>query len=204
MEDNKENKPNRVWNDISKIWGRIAAVIIAVGASATFIVKIFNTSAETTYGIFAGIGIILLIVSFYVDKQTEYTQQEIIKCGNETRKDFMKSMQELSNLMYHGKNETYKLKEDSDRKIENINQNIDKLLKVSEETRRDTVRIQLLMVLEHQSDNIDTILKMAELYFVDLKGDWYMTNEFIKWAKKHDVAVPANIYQAIDENHKNI
>ena len=203
MKDNKENKPSRVWNDISKIWGRIAAGITAIGVSATFIVKIFNTSANTTYGIFAGIGIILLIVSFYVDKQNEYTQQEIIKCGNETRRDFMKSMQELSDLMYHGKDETYKLKEDSDKKIENINQNIDKILKVSEETRRDTVRIQLLMVLEHQPDNIDTVLKMAEIYFIDLKGDWYMTNEFIKWAKKHDVAIPTNIYQAIDENHKN-
>lgn len=30
-----------------------------------------------------------------------------------------------------------------------------------------------------------------------------MTNEFTKWAKAHDVEVPNNIYQAMDESHKN-
>ena len=51
------NKPKSVWNDITKIWGRIAGVIAAVGVAATAIVKIFNTPPELTYIIFAALGL---------------------------------------------------------------------------------------------------------------------------------------------------
>ena len=202
MDDNKTSKTKSVWNDISKGWGRIAGVITAVGVSATFITKIFNTSPELTYSLFGGLGVILLIISFYVDKQTEYTHEEIIKSEKRTKDDFSKSIQDLSDLMYHGKDETYKLKEDSDKKIAIINDNISKILEISEDTRIDTVRIQLMMIMTHDPDNVDTILKLAQKYFVELNGDWYMTSEFYKWAKKHDVTVPTNIYNAIDNNHK--
>jgi hypothetical protein len=59
------------------------------------------------------------------------------------------------------------------------------------------------MILEQQPGNIDTILKLAEEYFVKLGGDWYMTSEFNKWAKAHEIIVPTSIYKAIDDNHKN-
>ena len=51
--DDKSDKTKSVWSDISKVWGRIAGVIAAVGVSATFIVKVFNTSPELTYSLFA-------------------------------------------------------------------------------------------------------------------------------------------------------
>ena len=65
--------------------------------------------------------------------------------------------------------------------------------------RKDTVRIQLNQYMKDQPDNIDTILKLAETYFVDLSGDWYMTSEFNKWAKAHDIEVPKLISHAIFE-----
>lgn len=55
------------------------------------------------------------------------------------------------------------------------------------ETHKDTVRIQLQQQIQHKSDNIDTILKLAEKYFCELKGDWFMTNEFVNWAEAHGI-----------------
>lgn len=187
-----EVKPKSVWTDISKTWGRIAGVIAAVGVAATFVTKVLNTSPEMTYSIFAALGILLLVISFYVDKQTLYLHEEILHYEGQARKDFAEAIHKDREQMMN-------MKKDNNEKIEQINNNIDKLLALSKETRKDTVRIQLLMVMSHQPQNVDTILKLAEMYFVKLKGDWYMTNEFGKWAKEHDVTVPANITKAMDD-----
>lgn len=93
-------------------------------------------------------------------------------------------------------------RQDTERRIQHFTDAVDTLINTTNETRKDTLRIQLLMILEHQPDNIDTILKLAESYFVELHGDWYMTSEFNKWAKAHDIEVPNHIYKAIDDNHK--
>lgn len=70
------------------------------------------------------------------------------------------------------------------------------------EIRKDTLRIQLSQYMKDQPNNIDTIIKIAEEYFVNLKGDWYMTSEFRKWAKAHDIEVPSIITTAMVENEQ--
>lgn len=190
MED-KDKGPKSVWTDISKTWGRIAAVIAAVGVTATFVTKVFNTSTELTYSVFAALGVMLLIISFYVDKTANYLHNEIIAYEQQARKDFIKAIHEDRDQMT-------KIKEDTNEKIQNLTNNIDKILAVTNETRKDTVRIQLLMVLSQQPDNTDTIFKLAEAYFVNLQGDWYMTNEFVKWAKEHNIIIPPNIFKSMD------
>lgn len=193
-EENMNTKS--AWSDVTRIWGRIAGVIAAVGILATFITKVFSTSPELTYSVFAALGIILLIISFYVDKQTEYTHQEILRYERKAREDFTNAMQEQRKMQ-----EEYK--KDSDERIDSFRKGMKELIETTKETRKDTLRIQLLMILEQQPENIDTILKLAETYFVELHGDWYMSSEFNKWAKKHDIMVPNHIYQAIDETHNN-
>ena len=195
MEDkDKDKEPKSVWTDISKTWGRIAAVIAAVGISATFVTKVFNTSTELTYSVFAALGVMLLIISFYVDKQAIYLHNEIIAYEQQARKDFIKAIHEDRDQMTQ-------IKEESNKKIQDLTENIDKILTVSEDTRKDTVRIQLLMVLSHQPENVDTIFKLAETYFISLQGDWYMTNEFIKWAKERNIVIPPNIFKSMDITH---
>lgn len=68
--------------------------------------------------------------------------------------------------------------------------------------RKDTLRIQLSQYMKDQPDNLDTIIKLAEEYFVKMKGDWYMTSEFRKWAKAHDIEVPQVITTAMIDNEK--
>lgn len=185
-----------VWDDISRIWGRVAGVLAAVGLVATAVVKVFHTPPEFTYIVFMCIGLVLLIISFYVDKQAEYNHQEILVYESKARQDFMEVMQKA-------RQQTLEMKQDSNDKIDKLTQSVNKILTLSEDTRRDTLRIQLLMILAHQPDNIDTILKLAQAYFVELKGDWYMTSEFNKWAKAHGVEVPQYIINAIQETHSN-
>lgn len=74
--------------------------------------------------------------------------------------------------------------------------------KMMTDIRKDTLRIQLSRYIEGQPENIDTIIKIAEEYFCNIKGDWYMTSEFRKWAKAHDIEVPQIITTAIIENEK--
>lgn len=188
-----ENKS--VWKDITNVWSRIAGVIAAVGIIATFIVKVFNTQPELTYSIFAGLGIVLLLISFYVDKQAKYSHEEIISYEKKAREDFTNAMQEQKRMQIE-------YKQCTDERIESFKESVKELVETTRETRKDTLRIQLLMILENQPNNIDTILKLAETYFVILHGDWYMTSEFNKWAKKHDVVIPNSIYDAIDNTHK--
>ena len=183
------------WNDVTKIWARVAGVIAAVGVLATAIVKIFNTPAELTYTLFAVFGLVLLMISFYVDRQAQYTHEEIVEYERKARQDFTEILERQKKMSDQYKNETQN-------QIQSFIDSMNKLIETTQETRKDTVRIQLLMVMQQQPENIDTILKLAETYFVDLEGDWYMTSEFSKWAKAHDVMVPNNIYKAIDDNHK--
>lgn len=64
------------------------------------------------------------------------------------------------------------------------------------EIRLDTTRTQLIMLMEHQPHNHDTIIKVGERYFCQLHGDWYCTSLFKDWAKKEGVELPDRIYQA--------
>ena len=48
---------------------------------------------------------------------------------------------------------------------------------------KDGLRTQLLLLILMQSDEQTEILKIAEHYFVKLKGNWYMTSVFSKWCK---------------------
>lgn len=52
-------------------------------------------------------------------------------------------------------------------------------------------RLQLLVALNTTPDDEKTILDIARVYFIELKGDWYMTPKFIKWAKEHNIDITA-------------
>ena len=53
--------------------------------------------------------------------------------------------------------------------------------------RQDTVRLQLDNLINNDSENIESILTVARTYFIDMKGDWYMTEKFKSWGRAHNV-----------------
>lgn len=70
------------------------------------------------------------------------------------------------------------------------------------EIRLDTTRTQLLMLIQQNPHNHDTILKLAHRYFCNLKGNWYMAIEFQRWADEEGIRIPASITTAIANNEK--
>lgn len=55
---------------------------------------------------------------------------------------------------------------------------------------KDVLRTQLLLLILLRPEEQQEILTIAEHYFGDLKGDWYMTSIFNKWLKAANVAEP--------------
>lgn len=64
----------------------------------------------------------------------------------------------------------------------------------------DTTRTQLYFKMEHDTNNHDTIFKIANRYFVELHGDWVATVDFLNWAKKEKIEIPKPILDAIAKN----
>lgn len=55
---------------------------------------------------------------------------------------------------------------------------------------RDGLRTQLLLLILLRPTEQTEILRLAEHYFKDLKGNWYMTSIFNKWIESEKVAEP--------------
>ena len=55
---------------------------------------------------------------------------------------------------------------------------------------RDGLRTQMLVLIIQRPEEKQEILTIAEHYFKDLKGDWYMTSIFNKWIVDSDIAEP--------------
>lgn len=64
------------------------------------------------------------------------------------------------------------------------------LIKRLDKLERDVLRTQLLLLILMRPDETKEILTIGEHYFVDLKGDWYMTSIFNNWVETADVAEP--------------
>lgn len=47
-------------------------------------------------------------------------------------------------------------------------------------------RVELMMLMEHDPENVVAIEQMAKHYFGELKGDKYMTSKYSAWAKQYD------------------
>ena len=55
---------------------------------------------------------------------------------------------------------------------------------------KDTLRTQLLLLILLKPDETHEILTIAEHYFKQLKGNWYMTSIFNKWLEDTGTAKP--------------
>lgn len=54
----------------------------------------------------------------------------------------------------------------------------------------DSVRLQMLVMMSDYPDEKQEIMRLAEHYFKDLKGNWYLTSMFNKWLLEHNEAKP--------------
>lgn len=64
------------------------------------------------------------------------------------------------------------------------------LTKRLDRLERDGLRTQLLLLVLLKPGEKQEILTLAEHYFKDLKGDWYMTSIFNTWVEENGIAEP--------------
>ena len=51
--------------------------------------------------------------------------------------------------------------------------------------KQATTRIELMVLMNHDPDNVVAIERMARYYFQELDGDLYMTQQYSEWAKHY-------------------
>lgn len=64
------------------------------------------------------------------------------------------------------------------------------LTKRLDRLERDGLRTQLLLLVLLKPGEKQEILTLAEHYFKDLKGNWYMTSIFNTWVEENGIAEP--------------
>lgn len=70
-----------------------------------------------------------------------------------------------------------------------IQENTKELQKFKAENEMRESRMELMNLIADYPENVDDILKAADHYFIDLKGDYVADKAFEDWAKKHGVNV---------------
>ena len=65
-----------------------------------------------------------------------------------------------------------------------------KILRKVEKAEKDSCRTQLLVLMSDYPDEKKEIYTLAEHYFVDLHGDWYMTSLFRSYIRKQGIEAP--------------
>ena len=70
---------------------------------------------------------------------------------------------------------------------EHIDSRLDYVETTVKDIREDTVRLQLDNLINNDADNVESILTVARTYFIEMKGEWYMTEKFKRWGREHNV-----------------
>lgn len=70
-----------------------------------------------------------------------------------------------------------------------VNSKLDTIIEKVDVAEENATRSQLLTLMSDYPDNESEILKVAQYYFHDLNGDWYMTSLFTKWADERGIDV---------------
>ena len=92
---------------------------------------------------------------------------------------------------------------EQDAELSKVETSLDEIKDNLIEMRRDLLRIQFNQAIWHSGNDVETIMKIANVYFTPpISGDWVMTSAFVKWAKDHDVEIPPQIQHCINEAHK--
>lgn len=69
----------------------------------------------------------------------------------------------------------------------------DKISEIEKKVKRnevDNVRLQMMLLMSDYPDEKQEIMRVAEHYFKDLRGNWYMTTMFNNWLVHNNIARP--------------
>jgi len=69
---------------------------------------------------------------------------------------------------------------------EHIQSQTSTLYSQMQEVKLSTTRNELILMMNNNPDNVLEIERLAKVYFVDMKGDFYMTGLYSNWCRQHN------------------
>lgn len=84
--------------------------------------------------------------------------------------------------------------ERKDKKSDKQNEILKRLERIESTQKKQELselRTEMSIHLLHHPRDVQTIMKLAEHYFKDLNGDFYMTSKFYEWLKKRRLPKPS-------------
>ena len=75
------------------------------------------------------------------------------------------------------------------KQIEEILERQKKAEQRQEKSEKDSTRTQLLLLMAVYPNRIDEITEVAKHYFIDDRGNWYMSSLFSDWCKEHNLDI---------------
>lgn len=168
---------NESLEDLKTLKGYALGVVGFATAISAILVQALHFPAEPTLLIICGFAGLMLLIAYLINRSEQ--RQRVL----------LKSHVEEANML------TSELKED-----------LTYLKDMALENQRSTLRIEMGDEIHRNPANHDTIIKMAERYFVTLKGDWVMTNLFLDWVDNEkkagrEVHVPPALLANIEQKH---
>lgn len=148
-----------VLDDIKTSKGYILGVIAFATAVAGFLTQVCGFRPEPTVTAVASLAIFVLFLSWLIDRSEK---------------------RQIARLEEHNK--------ETNEKMAKYDETLTCLTNYAKETQLATLRIEMGNVIVRQPDNHDTIIKYAERYFVELGGDWVMTDTFLAWVDSENEA----------------
>lgn len=96
----------------------------------------------------------------------------------------------LLNRLFAKRDKAAAQDDEKDKRIEALEALAKSQQKSLDRAERDNCRIQMLIMMMHYQQETEQIMKLAEHYFRDLAGDWYMTGLFNKWLVDNKIGKP--------------
>lgn len=167
------NKKQTIFDDLKEIKGYILGVIAFATAIATFLVQVLKFPMDITLAGVTIASVCMLFIGFLINK-SEQRQTQALEEQEE------KSIQ----------------------RVESFKEAVEEIKNLAIETRLDNLRTLLTLYIHDNPENHDTILKIAERYFLEFGGDWVMTDEFLRWADLENEAgrkvhIPVNLLNVV-------
>lgn len=76
------------------------------------------------------------------------------------------------------------------KELDELKTEINDLKKKGSKNELDSVRLQMLVMMADYPNDTSEIMRIAEHYFKDLKGNWYLTSMFNRWLEENGIAKP--------------
>lgn len=95
-------------------------------------------------------------------------------------------------LIQRSEDRTSKMLQDhigtSDKRMDEISNTLNEIKDITIGNQMASLRIEMGNEIKRRPENHDTILKLAEKYFIELGGNWVATDTFFEWAEREKEA----------------